>query len=165
MPAPTIVVAARTGMENNADVQAQYDIDPRLMAQFDVVGTWGFTADPAYAFGGYFSNGFGVPAANGDSISFRFVAVAGIYTYRQWIPRCPDNGIATITLNGFPLIANQSYYGAVIAPNIVDLVSQVVIADGVQELKVAVVGKAPASSGYFCRMNCFQLVPWAQNAL
>lgn len=165
MPAPTIVIAARTGMDNNADVQAQYDIDPRLMAQFDVVGAWGFTADPAYAFGGYFANGFGAPAALGDSISFRFAAVAGIYTYRQWIPRCPDNGIVTFTLNGFPLIANQSYYGAVITPDIVDQIARVVIADGIQELKATVVGKVPASSDYFCRINCFQLVPWTQNTL
>lgn len=153
---------ARSGLESNYDQRAQYDVDPSVSPIFNPVGTWGlFVNQPAYYGAGYFGNGHAGPAGAGDGISFRIAMMAGLYVLRAWLPKATDCGILAITMNGF-LLTTVDLYNPLPLVDHVAAVSEIEVADGVQDIRFAITGKNGASADFLCRMQYFNLAPWME---
>lgn len=145
----------------------QYDLDPALLPQHNVVGGWGTTVgDPVFPNGGYFGNGYGAPAAAGDTIEFRWPMASGRYYFWTWIFQKNDGGRITMTMNGKGVFAGFNFYAAVPNPFGIYLFGGVIQAQaGIQSLVINVIDKVPASAGYFLRWNLFRFTPYLLGAL
>lgn len=162
MPAPpTVIPVAKTGLDNNCDQLPIYNFNPAMLTPFNVVGGWGFQVDPDYPHNGFFANGKGVAPGIGDSIEFRMVMAAGIYTARFWMPGCPDGGQVALQMNDVHLVVGGiNTYSAVVAPSNLATAQMVGVADGVQRIKLTVTGKVGGSSNYYAKLLAINFTPY-----